>query len=146
MGVAIAVLAASPVLAATAADVIKARIDGYRKLGAAYKKVNDELKAGSPQIQVLQASAVEIRNTSRQLVNWFPAGTGPGSGAKTAAKPEIWTKAGEFRAAQAAFVKQADAFYQAAASKDVNRISAQAKVLGQSCSTCHRAFRAQSKS
>jgi cytochrome c556 len=142
----VAALVAGPVLAATAADVIKLRIEGYRGLGAAYKKVNDELKSGTPQINVLQAAAVEIRNKSKAQLGWYPTGTGPGSGAKTAAKPEIWARAAEFKAAQANFVKQADAYYQAAASKDVGRITAQAKVLGQACSTCHRTFRAEKKS
>lgn len=138
---AVLVLAASPVLAAGAADIVRTRHEGYRELGASFKNVNDELRSSTPQLVVLQVSARQIKNVSTQQYGWFPAGSGPQPGVKTKARPEIWTKGPAFKAAQDAFAKQANAFSQAAASKDIARIRAAVKPLGATCAGCHKQFR-----
>ena len=135
-------LGAGPVLAAGAADVVRARINGFRELGASYKSVNDELRGGTPQPIVLQAAARQIRNTSSQMAGWFPAGSGPQAGVKTKALPAIWRDAAGFKAAQDAFARQSNAFNAAVASKNVNQIRATAKALGGTCASCHKQFRA----
>lgn len=136
----IALLVASPLVAAPA-DVVASRIAGLRELGAAYKNVNDQLKSGTPQMFLVQLSARQIREKSRDQYGWFPAGSGPQPGIKTRAKPDIWAQPAQFKAAQDAFAAQANAFYQAAASGDAARIGTQARQLGQSCAACHRQFR-----
>ena len=145
---ALAALAAATIsapLLAQGANVVQARINNYRELGAAFKNVNDELKSSSPQTMILQLSARQIRDVSRQQYGWFPAGSGPKPGLKTAAKPEIWTRAAEFKAAQDAFAVQANAFASVVASKDVAKLRAQARTLGQTCAACHRTFRLEER-
>ncbi|MCJ8159078.1 cytochrome c [Sphingomonas sp. LaA6.9] len=131
-----------PLLAAPA-NIVATRIAGFREVGAAFKNINDELRSGSPQTYVIQISARQIRDYARQHYGWFPAGSGPKPGVKTAAKPEIWTQAAAFKAAQDGFAKQANAFATVAGSGDVAKMRAQAKALGQSCTTCHRSFRVE---
>lgn len=136
---------AGPLLAATATDLVKTRVTGYRELGAAFKNVNDELKSGTPQIYILQLSARQIRDAAKAQYGWFPAGSGPQPGIKTAAKPEIWMKPADFKTAQDALATQAAAFMTVAASGDSAKIRAQVKPLGQACSGCHRGFRVDDK-
>ena len=135
---------AAPLLA-QGANMVQARLNGYRELGAAFKNVNDELKSSSPQTMILQLSARQIRDVARQQYGWFPHGSGPRPGVKTAAKPEIWARAAQFKAAQDAFAAQANGFVSAVASKDVARMRTQARTLGQACAACHRTFRVEEK-
>jgi cytochrome c556 len=100
---------AAPLLAAPA-DQVRTRVEGLRKLGAAFKAVNDGLRSSQPQTALFHTSAGQIRDASQAMYNWFPAGSGPQRGVKTAAKPEIWTQAARFRQAQDAFAAQAAGF------------------------------------
>lgn len=150
----IAALAAAPLLAQSntnrapvrvtpapaPADVVRTRIAGLRELGAAFKNLSDGLR-GEPQMIMIQQSAREIRNASRAMDGWFPAGTGPRPGLKTLAKPEIWTKPAEFRAAKASFIRAADALQAAAASGNANAIRGAFRQVGGTCKGCHDPFR-----
>lgn len=132
-------LAGAPLLAAPT-DQVRARIDGFRELGAAYKNVNDGLR-GDVQTVLIQQSARQIRNASRAMYEWFPAGSGAQPGIKTAAKPEIWSRSAQFKAAQDAFARQADVFQRTAASGNAAAIRAEARKLGATCKGCHDTFR-----
>ena len=138
----LAILAAATPLLAAPADVVRARIAGYRELGTAFKNVNDALRGPNPPLAALQASSRTITTTARALGNWFPAGTGPQPGIKTRAKAEIWTRASQFSVAQAAFTAQAGAFDRAVKSGNMDAIRAEARKLGGTCKGCHDQFRA----
>jgi cytochrome c556 len=137
--------AAATPLTAAAPDPIAVRIEGLRALGAAFKTVNDEIKSGTPQPIMLQLSARQIKAAAVAQYTWFPAGSGPRPGAKTAAKPEIWAQPVQFKAAQDAFNVQAQAFAKIAGSGDLAKLTAQTKALGQTCGGCHKAFRVEKK-
>jgi cytochrome c556 len=144
LGAFVAGLVGAPLLA-SAADITMPRVESLRELGAAFKNVNDELKSSTPQVYLLQLSARQIRDASKAQYNWFPPDSGPRPGVKTAAKPEIWERAAEFKTAQDAFAAEAAAFMQVASSGDVAKMRAQAKRLGQTCGGCHRTFRVKDK-
>lgn len=131
---------AAPLLAAPA-DQVRTRVDGLRELGAAFKAVNDGLRSSTPQTMLIQISARQIRGAAQAMYGWFPAGTGPQPGIKTAAKPEIWTNAAGFRRAQDDFSAQAAAFQNTANGGDVAAIRAAARNLGGACKGCHDQFR-----
>jgi cytochrome c556 len=135
-------LAAPAVLAA---DVAPPRVASLRELGAAFKNVNDELKSGTPQIYIIQLSARQIRDVAKLQYGWFPAGSGPAPGRKTAAKPEIWTQPAKFKAAQDAFAAEAAGFMKVAQGGNVGAIKVAAKSLGQTCGGCHRPFRVEER-
>lgn len=132
---------AAPLLAAPA-DTIRTRIAGYKELGASFKAVNDSLR-GDANLPAIRAATAKINASARAQYNWYPRGTGPGPGLKTGAKPEIWTQARQFRAAQDAFTTQAAALQRAAAGGNVDAIKAEARKLGGTCKGCHDGFRAQ---
>lgn len=128
---------------AAPADIVRTRIAGYRELGAAFKAINDGLR-GEPQTILIQQSARQVRNAASQMPNWFPAGSGPQPGIKTAAKPEIWSQSAKFKMAQNAFIAQAGKFQLAANSGNVAAMRIEARKLGATCKGCHDSFRAPS--
>ena len=136
------VLCASAAVAAPA-DVVRTRIAGFRELGAAFKAINDGLRA-EPQTILIQQSARQVRNAASQMPTWFPAGSGPQLGVKTAAKPEIWSQSAKFQAAQNAFIGQAGKFQLAANSGNVAAMRLEARRLGATCKGCHDSFRVPS--
>ena len=138
-GMSVPVPAATP----TPEDRVKSRILSFKELAAAFKNVNDELKKDEPRAMYLQISAREIVTSSRDLYSWFPAGTaGPKVGAVASkAKPDIWTKAPQFKATQDAFATEAKQLADAVATGDHDKMRAQARALGQVCSDCHSNFR-----
>ena len=137
-------LLAAPLVAAPK-DAISARSAGYRAMGAAYKSVNDQLRSGNLDKASLTAAAARIQATAKAQYGWFPKGSGPEAGVKTAAKPEIWSQPAQFKAAQDAFATQAAAFSKAVASGNTAALTAQTKQLGAACSACHKAFRSDAK-
>jgi cytochrome c556 len=131
---------AAPLLAAPA-DQVRTRVEGLRELGAAFKAVNDGLRGPAPQTIMIQMSARQIANAARAQYNWFPAGSGPQPGVKTAAKPEIWTQAARFRQLQDGFATQVASFQRAAMSGNADAMRTGARSLGGSCKACHDEFR-----
>lgn len=144
VAIGIATIGIAPLIAA-GADPVKARVDSYRELGAAFKNVNDELRKPTPQPYIIQLSAKQIRSTAQAQYGLFPIGSGPRAGVKTAAKAEIWAEPTKFKAAQDAFNVQAQAFAKIAQSGDVAKIKLQVKALGQTCAACHKAYRVEKK-
>ncbi|MEJ5978870.1 cytochrome c [Novosphingobium sp. PS1R-30] len=140
--IALAGIAAAPLLAAPA-DQIRTRIDGYRDLGAAFKTLNDGLRAPSPQPPVLRAAVQRIRAAAGRQYGWYPAGSGPRPGVKTAAKPEIWAQGARFRQLQDGFAVQAAALERAVSTGNAAAIRAAARSLGGSCKACHDQFRVE---
>lgn len=134
-------LTAGVALGQGAADVIKARQQGYKAQGAAFKTIIDELKKKDPNIGAIRSSAKAIAETATTQYRWFPRGSGPESGAKTAAKAEIWTDAAGFAAAQKAFQAEAQKLGQAAASGDLKAIRPQVGATGKTCAGCHNKYR-----
>jgi cytochrome c556 len=140
-----AALVAAPLLASPA-DVVKTRVAGLRELGAAFKAINDGLRTSEPQTIMIQQSARQVRNAASQMVDWFPAGSGPQPGVKTAARPEIWTQADKFKTAQTAFTVEAAKFQTVVNSGNVDAIRAEVPKLGGTCKSCHENFRVPASS
>jgi len=122
------------------AAIRKARHDHYEAMGKAMKGIGDQLKAGTPDMAVIQRHAGTVHGYGPQILGWFPEGSGPESG-RTRAKAEIWSDAAGFRAAHERFVQAAGAFNQAAQSGDLAQVRAALPALRQSCSSCHDKFR-----
>ena len=123
------------------AQVVRTRVAGLREMGAAFKNIMDGLRGGDPQTVLIQQSARTIKSSSQAMYGWFPAGSGPAPGLKTSAKPGIWTKPAEFRAAQDGLARAVDALQLAATSGNADAIRGAARGLGGACKTCHDQFR-----
>jgi cytochrome c556 len=122
-------------------QVIEDRQRNLRDMGAAFKAITDELKRSKPNVLEIAHYASSLREIAASQQQWFPVGSGPGSGIKTAAKAEIWSEPAEFakweldlRAAIALLVK-------AAAGQDIEILRHQHEQLGKVCAGCHKTFR-----
>ena len=126
-------------------DYIDIRKHKYGELGAAFKAINDQLKAPKPNLVVIRANVRTITEMASAQYRWFRPGSGPESEEKTAALPAIWKEPAKFKAAQDAFALQAKSFAGVAAGADVDAIRASAKSLGGACAACHKQFRDNDK-
>jgi cytochrome c556 len=123
------------------ADVIKTRQQGLKDMGAAFKTVRDQLKAASPDTAAIKTAAGTIQKTADAMAKWFPKGSGPEVGVKTAAKVEIWNDAGGFSDARQKLVEESAKFAQTAAGGDAAAIGGGVRGLGMACKGCHDKFR-----
>jgi cytochrome c556 len=129
--------AASP--AATAA--VNARKANYKEIGGAFKTINDEVKSGAPDMNSVRPLARDLAGRAALQLRNFPRGSGPESGLKTRAKPEIWSDNATFVKLQNDMVSAANALNAAAAKGDVAGLTAARTTLGGICKSCHDRFR-----
>jgi len=133
-------------LAQTAAQkAVEARQENYKQLGGAFKKINDELKGGSPDMAAIAAAATKMSDLAVKVPGWFPKGSGVESGAKTRALPEIWTDAAGFAAAERKLQTETAKLAQVASAGDLSALRAQVKATGGTCKACHDKYRAPEK-
>ncbi len=132
-----AVVAAEP----TPTEIIKTRQDDLKAMGGAMKAMGDQLKSGMPDKVVVEENAKKVDAFAKQLPTWFPKGTGPEAGVKTAAKPEIWTTPDDFKTKAEALAPEADKLVQVAATGDAAAIGAQMQATGKACGACHKVYR-----
>jgi cytochrome c556 len=125
------------------ADYVAARQAKYKDLGAAFKTVMDQLRQSPADLGAIRQSAKAIATMSADQYGLFRPGSGPESGAKTKAKPTIWTDPAAFKAAQDQFHTRAAEFLAAVAGTDQAAITVSARQLGGACAACHTQFRAQ---
>lgn len=122
-------------------QAMDARHEGFEAMGDAMKKIADTLKGGGSLNPELAAAANKINETAPQLKDWFPAGSGPESGRKTGAKPEIWQQPEVFAEKREAFVAAAAKLAETAGANDAAAFATQVGELGKTCKGCHEQFR-----
>ncbi len=121
------------------ADIVTARRANLQDLGAAFKAIGDEMKAGRPTSPTVEFSIRAAAGYAPKLRNWFPEGSGPELGVKTEAAPAIWTDAEGF---EQALVEFEDAVALLAKERgDADRLSANFATVGASCKSCHDGYR-----
>jgi cytochrome c556 len=123
------------------ADAAAYRHAQFRRVGDAFKAVNDGVRASQPDLAVIRANAASLVQLSEAQPTWFPAGSGPESGVRTRAKAEIWTNSVVFTERMNAFRAAAQALASASAGGDLDAIRAQTRALGGRCAACHTDFR-----
>lgn len=147
-------LAVDPIQAASAttdvqlaqsdpAAVIVQRQGLMTTLGDHAKAINDFVEEGKGAAEGVAKRAADMQRRSSEIVALFPAGTGIDDNvAKTAAKPDIWAKPDDFKAAAANLGNLSGALWQAAAGGDKQQIAdAFAKLGKEGCGGCHNTFR-----
>ena len=121
----------------TPEQIVEERQQVMKDNGAAWKHVQDQLKAGS--LDGIAADAKKMSDNAKRIPALFPEGT---LTEKSKAKPEVWQRKAEFDKAAMNFVAQADKLGAAAQSNDKAAVEAIAKDFGRNaCGTCHQPFR-----
>jgi cytochrome c556 len=127
------------------AKAVLARQAHYKELQKALGGMVGELRKEAPDKAVITADAVAAKTLVQQLPTWFPKGSGPEAGVKTAAKAEIWTDAAGFDAAVSKAQAETAKLAEVAAGGDVDAIKSQARATGAACNACHEKYRAPSE-
>jgi cytochrome c556 len=142
-----ALLAAGTLFLVAAVDphtVIPARQAGMKDVGRTFKGINDQLKSSAPDAKALKDGSAHLADLARQVPSWFPAGTGPEAGIKTAAKADIWTQPADFRAKAVALATATRALADGAArSSDPAVLTPLVREVGGACKACHTTYKTQ---
>ncbi|KCZ84188.1 cytochrome c signal peptide protein [Hyphomonas adhaerens MHS-3] len=125
------------------ADIVKMRRANFKDLGAAFKAIGDELKAGRPSSTTVVFSIKSLNQYARDMENWFPEGSGPELGVKTDAKSEIWSDDAEFAQAMANFKAAVSDLTNDA--EDPATIPIRFQSAGKTCKACHDQFREEDR-
>ena len=121
---------------------VLARQAHYKDLNKAFGGVNAELRKDAPDKAAIVSGATTVKTLADGLPAWFPKGSGPEAGVKTAAKPEIWTDADGFAAAVAKLQGETAKLQDVAMAGDLDAIKAQVRATGAACKNCHDQYRA----
>ena len=142
---ALVVAGSAAVAAVSGPEAVKARQAHMKALGASAKAVGEQIRAPAPDLAVVRAEAAKIDAAAKALPAWFPAGSGPSSGAKTKALPLIWTDAGGFAAKQRALTTAAAKFDQVALASDAAAINPAFHEVAAACKSCHQTYKEKDK-
>lgn len=123
--------------------IIEARQGQYKKLGKAFKTISDQLRSGSPDMSIIESATASVPEITKGIETWFPAGSGPESGIKTAALPAIWEKPAEFTKAVGNFKAASMALVAAGKTGDATAITAAFRGTGGTCKGCHDNFKSK---
>lgn len=134
-----------PANASPATKAAYARHDNFRKLGGAFKTLNDEMKKGEPDKAVVATNARIISTLAGQLPTWFPRGSGVEARPMSETKPDIWRDAAGFSTAASNLQTQALKLNQLAAAGDIDGVKGQVRNTGMTCKGCHDKYRQEKK-
>lgn len=126
---------------ASVEEIIKARQAQLKKFGGAFKAINDQLKASSPDLAAIQAAAASLPVEAATMADWFPAGSGPESGIETDALAKIWETRADFDQKMADFQAAAANLNTVAQGGDLAAIGAAFGATGGTCKGCHDDYR-----
>jgi cytochrome c556 len=134
--------AAAQRVAAPPAQTIQTRQHNYKQMAAALKAVGDELRGSSPSLAAIRRHSATLESYARQVLRWFPPGTGAEAGVRTRALPAIWSDRPGFERAGARLLVATRGLNAAARRGDLDRIRAALPAVRSACSGCHDDFRA----
>ena len=127
------------------AEIIKARQEKLKDLGEQMKTIGGQAKSGKLDRKVMADAAAKAVAYSKEIPTWFPKGSGPEAGVKTAAKPEIWAQPDDFKADGEKLPPEAEKLAEVVTNGDTPAIFAQLQATGKTCQGCHKQFRVKDK-
>lgn len=125
----------------TVAEQIKARQEGYKSIGGAFKTIREEIKKDEMDMAALETAAATLSDKAGAMENWFPEGTGPDSGVKTEALATIWEDPDGFEGAIGRFKAATAEFETAVKVADLETVRGAPALLGGACKNCHDNYR-----
>jgi len=137
-----ALLAGTAFAAGKPEDAIEYRQSVYNVIGWNVGPMAQMVKGKTPwNASEFALHADRVAALAPQLLEGFPKGSD--SGAKTAAKPEIWSNMDDFKAKMDDFVKQSQALADAAKGGDEAKIKDQFGKTARACKSCHEKYRSR---
>lgn len=122
-------------------DAIRYRQSAMVLIGNNMGRINAQLKASTPNVQVIQSSAAVVEFASKLPFEAFIPGSETGGTPATRAKPEVFKDTDKIK--QLAEKMQGEVVKLNAAAKggDINAIRAAFGDAGKSCKACHDDYR-----
>lgn len=129
--------------AALAADPSLERQNAFKSMLRTFEPMGVVVRGRDPYVpkQFLQQSE-NLRMLSRQPFAHFSS---PGNAPKNRAKPNIWSQPAQFQKERDQFYRRVDALVAAAKTGQLPAIRTAYSNVGQSCKSCHDAFRGPMK-
>jgi cytochrome c556 len=121
---------------------VQARQAHMKELAKTFGGIGAELRKEAPDKAAIAANAASAKTLAQALPTWFPKGSGPEAGVKTAAKAEIWGDAAGFDAAATKLQTEVGKLADVAGAGDLEAIKAQARATSAACNACHEKYRA----
>lgn len=130
------------ILALGVSTQVFAQAEKRQKLMQEQSAANKAIKAAidAKDYAAAEAKAKDLMASSEKIVGGFPAGSNTG---KTKAKPEIWDKAADFASQAKSLGKAAGELAAAAKAGNDADIGVKMKAVGDTCTSCHKAYRAE---
>ncbi|MBK8182363.1 MAG: cytochrome c [Candidatus Competibacteraceae bacterium] len=123
-------------------DVVKYRQSVYTMIGWNFAPIGAMMKGEAPfDAAAVARHADYVKMLSTAAPEGFAKGTGPDVVKNTEAKPEIWTKSGEFDTKMKNFQQEAASLAEVARGGDEKAIKAQFGKTAETCKACHKEFR-----
>lgn len=119
------------------ADVLEQRQKLMKSQSAAAKAIKGAVEAKD--YATIEAKAKDIMGTADRIVAAFPKGSSVG---KTKATPAIWEKSDDFAKQAKSLSKSAGELAAAAKAGNDAEIGVKVKAMGETCTSCHKEFRA----
>ena len=119
-------------------DVIEKRQKAMKGNSADVKAIKGAVE--SKDYATIETKAKDIMGTADKIPSLFPKGSTAG---KTKATPAIWEKSDEFAKSAKNLSKASGELASAAKSQDDAAVAEKFKAVGEACSSCHKAFRAE---
>jgi cytochrome c556 len=136
-----ALILAPAVLLAAVSDAIQSRQRNYKKIGASFKGLNDELRKPFPSLAAVRTQANNLNKAALAVTNAFPKGSGQDSGVKTGASATIWLKPQAFKTAHGNLLTASRGLNAASRGSDLGQIRTAMSKVGPTCKACHDQFR-----
>jgi cytochrome c556 len=129
---------------ASVSSQVLAQDDAIEKRHKAMKSNSADVKAIKAAIEskdyaTVETKAKDIMGTAEKIPSLFPKGSNVG---KTKATAAIWEKPDEFAKLAKSLSKASGELAAAAKSQDDAAVGVKLKEIGESCNSCHKAFRA----
>ena len=119
-------------------DAIKYRQSAFVVMASQFGRMQSTVKGQVP----YDAAAIKANVALVKTLSTLPWGAfGPGTQGKSNAKPEVWSDAAGFKAAQTKFEGAVVKLSAAADSGDLYKLRAAFGDVGASCKACHDAYR-----
>jgi cytochrome c556 len=134
------ILLGSGVAQADGLDPIAVRQAGFALQGGDFAYIRAVVKANTD-VKPLEVPAKAIAKWATVIPTLFPKGSE--NGGNTKALPEIWSDPEGFHKHAQKVVDAANKLAVDAKNGDTEAVASDAKLLGEQCSACHKAFRAK---
>ena len=123
-------------------DAVQYRQSVYTIIGWNFKPIGAMVKGEVPfDAAAVARHAQYVEMMSKAALEGFPKGSGPDAVKDTEAKPDIWTKWGDFKTKMNKFQEEATMLAEVAKKGDEKAIKAQFGKTAETCKACHKEFR-----